>query len=249
MGHDRVEVHHHQVLDLERELVTVTEAGVQHELEGEASTAIGGHTLHQVFVVEPSGVRWLTGQAWVRFHRLRDERGQAALVVRHLLESRVQRGPHTDFIAAFGEPVVQGHLTLRCAQVDDACRLERLEDRIEFLHGLGQLVPHHLRGRVVRDFDVVRNDDVSTGTSDLAHDAHGLNRGGLVRQRWSNLKRYHLVDLIGPRLEVLEQRHFVDEALNEGGERIGTGAGRGHYQDAELGVSPQEPAHECGCDP
>ena len=160
-----------EVRQLERVLVGVRQASVQHELEGIASLTIRQLTLQQVFQLEAPWVsRCARRQPTGHVH---DHRSEIALVLTTVLGDR--SGPYTRHIATLRQLVVDGHFGLGSAQVDDAGSVQRLEHRIELLHQLQQLVTGSLCRRVTHDLNVVRDDDVGTATGQLAGDTYGFH--------------------------------------------------------------------------
>jgi hypothetical protein len=77
-----------------------------------------------------------------------------------LLLVRVAGGPDADGVAASGEFVVDRLLGLRRAEVHDPAA--GLEDGVELLDLFGELLAGTLSPGVVRDLDVVGDDEVGT---------------------------------------------------------------------------------------
>ena len=227
----------HQIRELQREPLSVGQAGVQLELERKCRPAVRRLPLQQVHLAEATWVRWLICEFRAP---LCDNRGQVVAVFDGLLG--VSSRPNADFVGALSQLVVDRLLSLGRAKEHDLAT--GLQDGVELTDSGQELLPDANRPRRRRCLHVVRQDQVGPGPGQLAKDAHGFDRWALVRDRGPDIKPVHGRSLlVSIWLQRLEQRHLADQADAEHGEVIGPGLGGRHHHDFLLGIQAQQPQH------
>src|SRR5690606_27705966 len=118
-------------------------------------------------------------------NHLDDDGGQLTDVLGYVL--RDLRRPNPDVVpSVFPKPVVEAGFGLGRAQEDHPT--VRLQNRVELLDQLGKTLPLEVRIAVLRSLDVVRNDQVRTGSGQLPGDTYGLDRRVLAGGSRSNVK-------------------------------------------------------------
>ena len=198
--------------------------------------------------MEPRGFYGLPCELRVRLKGFSDEWCESSVVLTVVLVIlRIPSGPYTDFIATRRELVVDGLLGLRCAQVDDLCMSERLEDRVELFDEFTQLLSLCDGGRVLHDLHVIRDNRVSTRAGELAGDTHRLHGRGLIGFRRADIEREVRVALVALGLQVSQFGNGLDQTLGENRERVRAILRCRDDEYLVLCVFPQKPADiRCG---
>jgi len=191
--------------------------------------------------VESGGISRFSGS---QVH-LVDHRGQSRTVLRFLGLSGHLSGPDPGDIATILDLHVQRVFGLRGSKVDDPCIVERFQYSIELFDQFGELVPHELGLRVLRNLDIISDDPVCTTAREHAPNPYALNGRRVVRGCRSYVPAVIAGPLFRPRGQMRQEGDLSDQAFAEDREVVGSGLRGRDDHDLHLWVLVELPQDEC----